>query len=407
MSIGIVTTWFERGAAYVSKLYMEALQEEHDVFIYARSGESYAIGDPNWDGEHVYWSKRIPSVFGGTLLVEKEFKKWVNTNNIDVILFNEQTWWPPLLWCKELGVKTIAYIDYYTEETVPLFAAYDALICNTKKHYAAFEWHPNATHIPWGTDINVFSPQFNLRCRDDLIVFFHSCGMSPKRKGTDLLIKSLDKIDRTGYRVVIHAQIQLEKLLPDLLDLIQKHKKSGQLEVIEETVPAPGLYHLGDVYVYPSRLEGIGLTVVEAISCGLGLIVPDCGPMNEFAGPYFSKTVKVKRYFSRSDGYYWPQNEVDIAELAKKMEEFIDSKSEVSLIRKGARDYAKMNLNWNKNSVAIQSVFNQRRTDLDSREEAEIKKKVLAFESRGGRKFNPLYLRYTWVYKIYCLLFKR
>ena len=40
MNIGIVTTWFERGAAYVSKQYKDSLEEcGHKVFIYSRGGE--------------------------------------------------------------------------------------------------------------------------------------------------------------------------------------------------------------------------------------------------------------------------------------------------------------------------------------------------------------------------------
>lgn len=47
MRIGIITTWFERGAAYVSRQFMELLQQTDEVFIYARGGEKYAMGDPN------------------------------------------------------------------------------------------------------------------------------------------------------------------------------------------------------------------------------------------------------------------------------------------------------------------------------------------------------------------------
>lgn len=40
MNIGIVTTWFERGAAYVSRVYLEMLQkEDHNVFVFARGGK--------------------------------------------------------------------------------------------------------------------------------------------------------------------------------------------------------------------------------------------------------------------------------------------------------------------------------------------------------------------------------
>lgn len=53
MNVGIVTTWFERGAAYVSRAYMETLSRWHKVFVYARAGERYAQGDPKWDKEYV------------------------------------------------------------------------------------------------------------------------------------------------------------------------------------------------------------------------------------------------------------------------------------------------------------------------------------------------------------------
>ena len=52
--IGIVTTWFERGAAYVSRAYRDALDSAFEVQIYARGGERCAPGDPRWDGPEVW-----------------------------------------------------------------------------------------------------------------------------------------------------------------------------------------------------------------------------------------------------------------------------------------------------------------------------------------------------------------
>ena len=59
MNIGIISTWFDRGAAFVSKAYMDVLSQEHQVFIYARGGEQYAKGDPNWDFENVTWGSKV------------------------------------------------------------------------------------------------------------------------------------------------------------------------------------------------------------------------------------------------------------------------------------------------------------------------------------------------------------
>jgi len=77
MKIGIVTTWFERGAAYVSKQYKELLEQNNEVYIFARGGESYAKDNNNWDDDNVYWSKKLYSPFSVFTIDEKEFKKWI------------------------------------------------------------------------------------------------------------------------------------------------------------------------------------------------------------------------------------------------------------------------------------------------------------------------------------------
>ena len=75
MNIGIVTTWFERGAAYVSKNFRDTLllDQSNQVFIFARSGEKYAKGDQNWDVENVFWSSRIKISGIGQAIHKKEF----------------------------------------------------------------------------------------------------------------------------------------------------------------------------------------------------------------------------------------------------------------------------------------------------------------------------------------------
>lgn len=402
MQIGIVTTWFERGAAYVSRQYMEVLEKEHNVFIYARSGESYAIGNSEWDLPNVHWSKKINSPFSVTVIDKKEFVQWIKKNDIQAILFNEQHWWEPLVWCQELGVKTIAYVDYYTEKTVPLFGIYDMLICNTKKHFEAFKWHYGAKYIPWGTNVDLFKPIITVNDEKEKLVFFHSCGMNPLRKGTDLLIKAIEFIDSDNFKVIIHSQLDLKAFYPDLSLLIDKYQKKGKLEIIFKTVNAPGLYYLGDVYVYPSRLEGIGLTVVEAISSGLGIIVPDCGPMNEFVDADFGELVKIDKYFSRHDGYYWPQNEVLIEDLAEKMEVFITKNAEKKKIKLLARKYAEVSLNWDANTKELPVLFSDNlKINSNNAQKAKAISLIKKYENYGLRKYNKLYLKFPLFFNMF------
>ncbi|EGR4342627.1 TPA: glycosyltransferase family 4 protein [Vibrio cholerae] len=412
MKIGIVTTWFERGAAYVSKQYMDSfVNSGHEVKIYARGGEHFAKGDPVWDGQHVYWQKsNCFPIFNYVEL--KEFKEWVLKNKFDFVIFNEQVWFEPVIFCKKEKIKVGAYIDYYTESMIPCFDIYDFLICNTKKHYQAFKEHRCPIYVPWGTDTTLFDVE-NLRSSSESIRFFHSCGMNPHRKGTDLLLKaylSMTDDEILNTQLIIHSQISVKQLL-SCLDKSEKERfhqlVDTNISIIEKTVTAPGLYHLGDVYVYPSRLDGLGLTVCEAISCGMPVIVPDDGPMNEFAITGFDKKVKIERLFSRSDGYYWPQNTVDLSDLKSSLYQmkidFFEARNRGVDLSKAVRLIALDKFNWMENSKSLgEDIYRVKNGSVDD----EIVRDCIRFNERKFPKIYSLKWLYKSVFYFYKLIIK-
>lgn len=375
-NIGIVTTWFERGAAYVSRQYLDTLQRENNVFIYARGGESYAKNDPEWDKPNVYWgSRNVPT--GKMGINKKDFLFWLKKHNIEIVIFNEQQWWPPVIWCKQKGILTGSYIDYYTEETIPLFASFDFLLCNSKRHFSAFDWHPQALYIPWGTDTGVFRPVSGNIQRPEKFTFFHSAGRTPERKGTDLVLQAFHRADVDAH-LIIHTQLDLGRKL-HMQDIIDDLKSKGRVSIITETVPAPGLYHLGDVYLYPSRLDGLGLTLMEAQACGLPAITVDCPPMNEFVDKSVSPLIDVERYYSRRDGYYWPMNQGDISSLSDAIRYMFSQKDNIKQLKEKTRAFAESDLNWEKNSlVLLDKIKEIKRIDCDP----EIIKKINSYEGR-------------------------
>ncbi len=384
MNIGIVTTWFERGAAYVSRQFEDVLSEKYQVFIYARGGESYAINDPKWNRPNVYWSRRFNLV--DSYIDKKEFSTWIKQNDIGAVIFNEQRYFEPILWCKELQVKSIAYIDYYTEEMLPLFNAYDALICNTRRHCSAFEDFNHVYYIPWGTDTELYTPasgDFHL-VKKGKITFFNSAGVSPIRKGTDTFIKALDKCTTTGnIQAIIHSQVNLRKALPQLASVIDRLQENGILEIVERTVPAPGLYFKADVYVYPSILDGIGLTVPEAISSGLACIVSDNPPMNEFVKKDFGTLIPINRFYARADGYYWPQCRCDIDGLVDIINNYTAQPQNIVNMKRKARCYAEENLCFKKNAKGIFQVLDAINTRPISEELIQLIRKYDMKDKKG------------------------
>lgn len=357
MNIGIVTTWLERGAAYVSKLYSEVLEKEHQVFIYVRAGDYYAKGASNWNGRNVTWGEKAKLPIS-TPIELNDFQRWIKQNKLEIVFFNEQNWWEPVLFSNNIGIKTGAYVDYYTEQTIPLFNCYDFLICNTKRHYSVFDRHAQCYYIPWGTNLSLFIPKSFQPVEEEAVTFFHSAGMNPERKGTDSVIRAFARLQSSKTRLVLHSQLNLITFFPHLASLITDLESQGRICYYEQTVPAPGLYHLGDVYVYPSRLDGIGLTVPEALACGLPVITSASPPMSEFIDETNNgKLVKVSRLFSRSDGYYWPKCLIDENSLVEKMNFYVENLAELETYKKAARTYAERTLDWFQNAKALPGIF--------------------------------------------------
>lgn len=379
MNIGFVSTWFERGAAYVTKAYINAVNDKHNIFVYARGGESNAIGDPNWDLPYVTWGLNLR----GTKINRRHFSNWVKQNNIDTLFFNEQRDYDILIYLKKNfpKIKLGAYIDYYKEDEIDKFELYDFLICNTKRHYSVFKDHPQCFYVPWGTDIDVFKPQ---NTEKNQVTFFHSVGMS-LRKGTDVLLKTF--IEKKLYKeskLIIHTQINLEKHFGYAKEELHKYN----IEVIEKSVGAPGLYHLGDVYVYPTTLDGLGLTLYEALACGLPVITTNNPPMNEVVKKEVGYLVDIEKIYSRSDGYYWPLSICSGESLAAGMMYYVDRKGELEKLKNGARNYAIQNWNWSTRCDEVNEIFEKTKIlnnsiDIDFYKKKNKKNKIINLRNFG------------------------
>jgi glycosyltransferase involved in cell wall biosynthesis len=80
-----------------------------------------------------------------------------------------------------------------------------------------------------------------------------------------------------------------------------------------DTIQAPGMYHKGNILLFPSKLEGLGLPLLEGLSCGLPAIICDSPPMNEFVqNEYNGYYVPVSSYEYRNDNVAFPETLLDI-----------------------------------------------------------------------------------------------
>ena len=94
----------------------------------------------------------------------------------------------------------------------------------------------------------------------------------------------LDKNAITNAAQKYAARGQIDDAIAEWSKLTEV-SKDGNIKVVHGTVSRDELimmYQSSDVAVLPSKWEGIGLTTLESLACGLPVITVDAAPMNEF-----------------------------------------------------------------------------------------------------------------------------
>jgi glycosyltransferase involved in cell wall biosynthesis len=411
MNIGIVTTWFESGAGYLSRQYQQALAARHEVFIYCRGGERRPIGDPEWDKEFVTWGAR-PMVDEPGAVNLDHFDAWLRQRRLDLVFFTEQRWWEPVLLCETRNVLTGTSLLHYTQRTIPLFDCYDFLICNTRHHYDIFRDHPQVLFLPWGTDLQRFHPITYDLVQPGSVTFFHSAGIDPYRKGTELVLEAFAQL-RPGAvspRLVLHIHPLYDTFYgshersfqQSLVQRLESARQSGRLQVVGQAVPdLADLYRHGDVCLYPTRHEGLGLGVAEALASGLPVIASDAQPVNEYADGRLVRAVSIRRYYARSDGDFWPQALVDREALAAVMQEFLGQPERLPALKREARQLAEQKLDWAANASTLPDFFASVRRIKSPRKQAALEEaRTLAAQRTRLALRNWIGARYPWVISV-------
>ena len=383
MNIGIVTTWFERGAAYVSRQYLEVLTAEHSVYIYCRGGEKQARGASAWDKEFVTWGP-APTVDEASAVDLDHFSRWLTEAKIDCVFFNEQRFWPAVILCAERGILNGANVLHYREDTVPFFSLHDFLVFNSLHHKEVLADHPQSLFIPWGTKLSRFCPSGRDRAESGRVTFFHSGGMNPYRKGADLVLAAFEKLDQgpEPAHLVLHTQLPLKDLLPAAVARAKALLARGSLTLIERSVEdLAELYRLGDVCVYPTRHEGLGLTIAESLASGLPILVTDQAPVNEHADGKVVRVLEVEKRIARWDGDYWPQSIVRVNSLTAAMQELVDYPDRLPCLKREARAKAESSLDWERNARHFSGFVSGLKL-IDSDKKRDAMKAAMAFEER-------------------------
>jgi 1,2-diacylglycerol 3-alpha-glucosyltransferase len=359
LKVGFVTIWFERGQAYVSRILRDALSATFDTYIFARTGTVY--GESKLE-IHDYWDVPNLTTYHDYRIPPRILQDWITGNHIDAVIFNEEYDWDLVTTAKQAGAKVLTYLDYYKADWEPRMPIYDAVLCSTLRTFHLVRGICAAEYIGWAVDPNLFTPK---ETDTEKYTFFHNAGWLGInfRKMTPAVILAFDAIskDLPDISLFVHAQVGLDKLPPTIVEII---KANHRIRYHVETVPAPGLYHKGRVLLFPTKLEGLGLPLFEAMACGLPAIATDAPPMNEFIkNGYNGFLVRVAHSINREDAVAFPETLVDINDLALKMGQAASDAREIRRLSENARTYAKTDLDPDILRLVLSDVMRQLLSD--------------------------------------------
>ncbi|WP_158991578.1 glycosyltransferase family 1 protein [Mucilaginibacter sp. L196] len=129
--------------------------------------------------------------------------------------------------------------------------------------------------------------------------FILSVGTIEERKNLLLLVKALPTIENEIPLVVVGKSTKYLKLVKEYLSTNNLSNRVIFLHGVE-FADLPAIYQLAKIFVYPSRYEGFGIPVLEAITCGTPVIAAKGSCLEEAGGD--------------SSAYVDPNDPIDLAD---------------------------------------------------------------------------------------------
>lgn len=130
---------------------------------------------------------------------------------------------------------------------------------------------PKHFRIPYFCDLDAFfaAPR---RIRNDGNIVFLFCGQMIARKGVDILLEAFQRLGGAARLLLVGREAELPQLLAPLPAHIRERITYAGFQAPEEL---PRFFAQADVFVLPSRYDGWGVVVNQALGAGLPIVCSD------------------------------------------------------------------------------------------------------------------------------------
>ena len=217
---------------------------------------------------HVNW--RLPSprdfdVFVCNTLLPSVTSQWLMRGRLR---FSSHARW--MFWGEKLG-KRSRMKDWLT---APLHRASGIAAIGTwaERDYVARFPDTRIFNIPYHCDLAPFANEPRPPHEPGTVTFLF-CGQMIARKGVDQLLAAFATLPKNARLLLVGREAELPQLLASLAAPVRERVRYAGFQAPDAL---PQFFAQADVFVLPSRYDGWGVVVNQALGAGLPIIASDC-----------------------------------------------------------------------------------------------------------------------------------
>jgi glycosyltransferase involved in cell wall biosynthesis len=285
VNIGFSSMWYARGIAFHTRQLAAALEGPRlGTHIFAR-----------WESERFSNTGPVshPRVTdAGDDPSPGEIVEWAKSRRLDLMVFMEvhPKDWKRVEALKEAGIRVMCYenLDVLRLEHLSRYGEFDYFLFNAL--YAReimgqrFPRVPSLT-IPWGCCPPPVASLPGEEPQGRPLRFVHIAGWGGlnKRKNTDLLIRAFHATDVDDVELHVFSQAPISSYGEECASIVDHDRRfrihEGTIDDISDA------YRGMDLLLWPSKREGLGLPIVEALASGVPVMVTDGYMMKQWVIP--------------------------------------------------------------------------------------------------------------------------
>ncbi|MDX6582810.1 MAG: hypothetical protein QOI10_1994 [Solirubrobacterales bacterium] len=282
MRVGLVSKWFASGQAVVTRQIRSALDGlGHETFVLAKPGKGpranqERVADPVWDQPDVTEGSQAD-------LPAAEYRAWADANSLDVVLCDQNDQFAEIAGLREAGVRTIGrfvWESFAPADAEPARGAYDVIYSFTRAEQERYRgFGIESPLLTWGCHPELLAVAEGIERDPELVKFVVPGSFMGKRKPFPEIVEAFTRARGDHLRLLVRGQVDRKA------GKLQK-AAGGDPRVVIELEDRPTDEHLRQfaschVCLSPSRWEGLGLPLYEAVAFGMPAITNDSPPMNE------------------------------------------------------------------------------------------------------------------------------